>query len=115
MIEARRIVSVTFALVLFFSPLAAEAQQADQVRRIGVLVEPTLFPANVDALRQGLRENGYVEGRNLRIEWRSAEGRTERLPALATELVGLKVEVIVTQATAAAPAAKNATAQIPIV
>lgn len=118
MIEARLILSVIFsvtlALGLFFGPLA-EAQQADQVRRIGFLSMPTPVLANVEAFRQGLREEGYVEGRNLLIEWRSADGKTERLPGLATELVRLKVEVIVTQATEAAPAAKNATASIPIV
>ncbi len=94
------------------APLATEAQQAERVRRIGFLSAP---PANVEEFRQGLRENGYVEGRNLLIEWRSADGQDERLPGLAAELVRLKVEVIVTQGTSAPLAAKNATTQIPIV
>jgi len=112
----RRIgLAVILAVSLILAPLAAEAQAADQVRRIGYLSAPTLNPANVDDFRRGLREHGYVEGQNLIIEWRSAEGKDERLPALAAELVKLKVEVIVTQGTAAAPSAKNATALTPIV
>ena len=98
-------------------PLVAEAQlqQTEKVRRIGYLSEPIPSPITVEAFRQGLREHGYVEGRNLLIEWRSADGKTDRLPALAAELINLKVEVIVTQGTNAAPAAKNATALTPIV
>jgi putative ABC transport system substrate-binding protein len=75
--------------VLLAAPLAAEAQLAGKVTRIGVL-EPTsmaLNAANLDAFRQGLRELGYVEGRNMRIEYRSADGRSERFPDLAAELV----------------------------
>ena len=70
-------------------PLVARAQQGERRRRIGVLetVSVTLNAANYDALRQGLRELGYVEGRNLVIEYRSADGRAERFPDLATELV----------------------------
>ena len=71
--------------------------------------------ANVDAFRQGLRELGYVEGRNFVIEYRSADGRDERFPGLAVELVRLKVDVILTRGTPAALAAKQATGTIPMV
>ena len=71
--------------------------------------------ANYDALRQGLRELGYVEGQNLVIEYRSADGRTERFPGLAAELIRVNVDLIVTRGTPAVQAAKNATATIPVV
>jgi putative ABC transport system substrate-binding protein len=98
-------------------PLAARAQQAERVRRIGLLetVSLTLNAANYDALRQGLRELGYVEGRNLVIEYRSADGRAGRFPDLATELVRRDVDLIITRGTPAALAAKNVTATIPVV
>jgi len=97
-------------------PIAARAQQGERVARIGYL---TLNPAARmqpfdDAFRNGLRDLGYVEGRNLHIEYRSSEGDEGRLPALAAELAGLKVDVIVTYATGV-PAAQRATATIPIV
>ena len=80
-------------------PLVARAQQPERVRRIGVLetVSVTLNAANYDALRQGLRELGYVEGRNLVIEYRSADGLTGRFPDLATELVRRDVDLIITR------------------
>ncbi len=98
-------------------PLAARAQQPDRMRRIGVLetVSVTLNAANYDALRQGLRELGYVEGRNLVIEYRSADGRAGRFPELATELIRRDVDLIITRGTPAALAAKNVTATIPVV
>ncbi len=71
--------------------------------------------ARTEAFRQGLRELGYVEGKNIVIEWRSAEGKLDRLPALAAELVRLKVDVIVTGGPTATRAAKEATSTIPIV
>ena len=77
------------------APFAAEAQQAAKVARIGYLA--TNLAANPhlpEAFRQGLRDLGYIEGRNLVIEYRDAEGKLERLPALAAELVALKVDVI---------------------
>ena len=98
-------------------PLAARAQQAGKVNRIGFLGAP--FAADqinrVKALRAGLRDLGYVEGRNIFIEYRWAEGRYERLAALATELVSLKVDIIVTHGTPGTLAAKQATTMIPIV
>jgi putative ABC transport system substrate-binding protein len=98
------------------APLAAEAQQAAKVARIGYL-GPSMAanPHLEEAFRQGLRDLGYVEGRNVVIEYRDAEGKLERLPALAAELVALKVDVIVTPGTLATMAAKRATTTIPIV
>ena len=98
-------------------PRAARAQQAGKIYRIGILepIPAARNAANLDALRKGLRELGYVEGRNLVIEYRSADGRAERFPDLASELVRLKVDLIVTRGTPAAIAAKNATGTIPVV
>jgi putative ABC transport system substrate-binding protein len=94
-------------------PLAARAQQADRVRRIGVLANEPWPP--LDGLRQGLREMGYVEGKNIRFEYRFARDHIERFSALAAELVGLQVDVIVAQGTPATLAARKATSSIPIV
>ena len=97
-------------------PLAAEAQEAAKIARIGYLAgNLAATPHLPEALRQGLRDLGYVEGRNLVIEYRDAQGKLERLPALAAELVALKVDVIVTAGTPHALAAKQATKTIPIV
>ena len=98
-------------------PLATRAQQVGKIYRIGILepIPAARNAANLDALRKGLRELGYVEGRNLVIEYRSADGRAERFPDLASELVRLKVDLIVTRGTPAAIAAKNATGTIPVV
>jgi putative tryptophan/tyrosine transport system substrate-binding protein len=98
-------------------PLVARAQQGGRLRRIGMLetVPAAANAANFDAFRRGLRELGYVEGQNVTIEYRSADGRAERFPALAAELVRLPVDVIVTRGTPAALAAKQATATIPVV
>jgi putative ABC transport system substrate-binding protein len=103
--------------VLLAAPLAAEAQQAATVVRIGFLsTNLAASPHRPEAFRQGLRDLGYVEGRNLVIEYRDAEGKVDRLPALAAELVALKVDVIVTDGgTIAALAAKQATRTLPIV
>src|SRR3977135_1754408 len=75
----------------------------------------SLEPTRVDALRQGLREHGYVEGQNILIEYHAADGRVERLPALAAELARLKVDVLVAVATPGGRAAQQATTTIPIV
>ena len=98
-------------------PLAARAQQPGKVWRIGMLdtTSATLNAANLEAFRQGLRQLGYVEGQNLVIDYRSADGRIERFPELAAEMVRLKVNLIVTRGTPTALAAKHATATIPIV
>ena len=101
---------------LIATPLAARAQQVGRIYRIGLLeaVPAAQNAANLDALRKGLRDLGYVEGRNLIIEYRSAEGRAERFPDLASELVRLRVDLIVTRGTPAAMAAKDATETIPL-
>jgi len=101
---------------LVATPFAARAQQLGKIYRIGLLetIPAAQNAANLDALRNGLRDLGYVEGRNLIIEYRSAEGRAERFPDLASELVRLKVDLIVTRGTPAAIAAKNATRTIPL-
>jgi len=115
---------VTLALAILVVPLAAEAQQPTKVYRIGWLnlgfPDDTFSKSDqarpdLDALRQGLRALGYVEGQNLVIEERFAEGKVERLSDLATELVRLKVDVIVGGGTAAIRAAQQATSTIPIV
>jgi putative ABC transport system substrate-binding protein len=97
-------------------PLAARAQQAGRIYRIGVLeTSPAASnAANFDALRKGLRELGYVEGQNLVLDYRSADGRPERYPQLVAELL-LNVDLIVTRGTPAVMAAKNATETIPVV
>jgi putative ABC transport system substrate-binding protein len=101
---------------LLAAPLAAEAQQVGRLPRIGVLATRTAGDARLEGLLQGLRDLGYVEGRNLLIEYRDAEGKTERFPALAAELVSLKCDVIVTTGgTLAAQATKRATTTLPIV
>jgi putative ABC transport system substrate-binding protein len=116
MITRRTFLAGTGAMLLA-APLAAEAQQAAKVARIGYL--SAALAANPHALEpflQGLRDLGYVEGRNIVIEYRDAEGKLERLPALAAELVALKVDVIVGGlGTPGALAAKQATKTIPIV
>ena len=102
---------------LLAASFAARAQHGGKVYRIGMLetVPAAQNAANLDALRKGLRDLGYVEGRNLVIEYRSADGRAERFPDLASELIRLKVDLIVTRGTPAAKAAKNATETIPVV
>ena len=114
----RLAVVLTFSLTL--APLVAEVQQAGKVWRIGMLWFGNLENLGVrmrfNAFRQGLREQGYMEGRNVAFEHRSARGKFELFPDLAAELVRLKVDVIVTPGnTPATSAAKQATSTIPIV
>jgi len=106
-------IAVTFALC----GAVATAQQPAKIPRIGWLSGTSLSanPAWREAFRQGLRELGYVEGKNIVIEWRFAEGKRDRYPALTAELVRLKVDVIVTGGSGPTRAAKEATATIPIV
>ena len=113
----RRVFLGALAGGLLAAPVAARAQQTGKVYRIGWLSPASAangFP-NLDALRAGLRERGYVEGRNITIEARWADGEIPRLPKLATELVGLRVDVMCTAGSQASGAAKQATATIPIV
>src|SRR5438094_1951557 len=108
--------AVVLTLGLCVAPFAGEAQQAANVARIGYL--STNHGANPhlrEAFLQGLRDLGYVEGGNVVIEYRDAEGKPERLPALAAELVALKIDVILAPTTLAAVAAKQTTRTLPIV
>jgi putative ABC transport system substrate-binding protein len=112
----RRRAFLAGAVTTLAAPLAAEAQQAAKVARIGFLsVDLAGNPRGTEAFRQGLRDLGYVEGRNVVIEYRDAERMLERLLALAAELAGLNVDVIVAPNTPAAMAAKQATRSLPIV
>jgi putative ABC transport system substrate-binding protein len=121
-VDRRAFVS-TVTLVVLAAPLAAEARQTGKIPRIGAVTlagRSSSTPAGasghvVEAFRQGMRDLGYIEGRNLLVEYRSAGGRAERLPELLAELVGLEVDIIVTGGTAAALAAKQATRTIPVV
>ncbi len=108
---------VALALGPLSAPLVVDAQQAGRVYRIGFLgaSSPSGTSPRLDVFRQGLRELGWVEGQNIVIDYRFAEGRFDRLPDLAAELVRLKVDIIVAAPTPAAVAAKNATETIPIV
>src|SRR6185369_2346988 len=110
-----RLIAAAFLLVAV--PVAVEAQEPTRVWRIGFLGSGS-YSSNdprVEALRRGLRELGYAEGRNLAFEFRWAGGNGDRLPALAAELAKLKVDVIVTQGTQATDAARRAVTTIPIV
>jgi putative ABC transport system substrate-binding protein len=101
---------------LLAAPLAAEAQQAAKVARIGILAgNRAASPHTLEAFLQGLRDLGYVEGRNVVIEFRDAEGKPERLPTLAAELLALKVDIVFAPSTPAALATKQATRTVPIV
>jgi ABC-type uncharacterized transport system substrate-binding protein len=112
-----RVVSILLLAGLIAVAVTAGAQQPKKVPRIGFLGVASLSAtsARIEALRHGLRELGYVEGKNIVIEYRWAEGKIERLPDLAAELVRLKVDVIVTSSAAPTRAAKEATTTIPIV
>jgi ABC-type uncharacterized transport system substrate-binding protein len=111
-----RISLSTFALVVWATIHLAEAQQPRKVHRIGLLIAASnVIAPFTDAFRQGLRELGYVEGKNLVLEIRGGEAKPERLSDLAAELVGLKVDIIVAGSNFAIRAAKEATSTIPIV
>ena len=116
--HARRVVlAAGLAGGLLAVPLAATAQPAVKIHRIGFLAytEPAETNSGFTAFRQGLRDLGWIDGKNVAIEYRWAEGRAERLPDLAAELVRLKVDVILAATTTAAVAAKKATSTVPIV
>ena len=113
----KKIYRIGLCTMLFALSLSAEAQQPAKIPRLGYLTAPpfSALTAQHEAFRQGLRELGYVEGKNIFIEWRSAEAKLDRLPELAAELVRLKVDVIVTAGPAPTRAAKGATSTIPVV
>ncbi|MEO7727583.1 MAG: ABC transporter substrate-binding protein [Burkholderiales bacterium] len=116
-VNKRRKLVVALGVGVLMAPLVGRAQKVAKRYRIGIIepIPASQNAANLGALRKGLRDLGYVEGRNLEIEYRSADGRAERFPELASELVRLKVDLIVTRGTPAARAAKNATETIPLV
>jgi ABC-type uncharacterized transport system substrate-binding protein len=113
----KKITVLTLCAMLLALCLPAEAQQPTKVPRIGYTsaTSPSVNLARREAFRQGLRELGYVEGKNIVIEWRSAEGKFDRLPALVAELVRLNVDIIVTAGPQSTRPAKEATSTIPIV
>jgi putative ABC transport system substrate-binding protein len=111
------LVACVFCALLFGLCVSAEAQQPIRIPRIGFLssVSPSTIATRTEAFRQGLRELGYVDGKNVNIEWRSAEGKPEHVNELAAKLVRLKPDVIVTTAPAVTASVKQATKTIPIV
>src|SRR4029453_550261 len=115
--SVKTIVAVLLVGLLLALELSAEAQQATKIPQIGYLEGGPLYAhtARMEAFRQGLRERGYEEGKNIGIEWRFGDSKVDRLPALAAELVGLNVAVIVTGGTGPTRATKEATSTIPIV
>ena len=113
----KKIVCIALIALLFALCFSAEAQQTKKVPRIGFLGNstPALEENLIGPFREGLRELGYVDGKNLLIEYRWAEGKYERFPTLIAELIALNVEVIVTAGTPASLAVKKATTSIPLV
>jgi putative ABC transport system substrate-binding protein len=114
---SKKVFCFALGALLFAHCLAAEAQQPAKVPRIGFLgtASASANLVRIEAFRQGLRELDYVEGKSIVIEYRWAEGKLDRIPALAAELVRLKVDIIVASGTTSTRAAKEATATIPIV
>jgi putative ABC transport system substrate-binding protein len=108
---------IAIALTFAFGGAVAQAQQPARIPRIGILIPTSgsILSARVEAFRQRLREHGYVEGKNIFIEYRYSEGKSERVPDLAAELVRLKVDIIVTIGPGPTLAAKKASGTIPIV
>jgi putative ABC transport system substrate-binding protein len=113
----KRILVSLLATLVLGSVYPAPAQQSGKVPRIGFLAAPSpaFFSTRMNAFREGLYDLGHVEGKNISIEYRYAEGKLDRLPALAAELVQLKVDVIVSSSARGAVAAKNATSTTPVV
>lgn len=111
------VIIVILVLGALVAALSASAQPAGKVYRIGLLLggDPPPRSLLVEGFRQGLREQGYVEGKNIVIEMRATEGRAERLPQLAAELVALRPDVLVASTTPGALAAKNAAPTLPVV
>src|SRR5919106_598708 len=114
---SKKLICVALGIMLLPLTFSAQAQEPTKVPRIGYLSgsPPSAIAEWIEAFRQGLRELGYMEGKNIIIEWRSGEGKRDRLPALAAELVRLKVDLIVTAGPLVTRAAKEATSTIPIV
>jgi putative ABC transport system substrate-binding protein len=114
---AKKIVIGLLTTVMLAAGSLAKAQQPTKIPRIGYVIGPSLAENSVriEALRQGLRELGYVEGKNIVIEWRSADGRMDRLPGLIGELIRLQVDILVSAGPTVTRLAKDATNKIPIV
>ena len=114
---SKKVIRLALSAMLFALSLPAEAQQPKTVPRVGRLyaASASATTARTEAFRQGLRELAYVEGKNIVVEYRYADGKPDRLPALAAELVRLKVDIIITGGEPATRAAKEATSTIPIV
>jgi putative ABC transport system substrate-binding protein len=110
-------VIVTLILSLLAAPLTSQAQSAAHVPRLGLLIPSSVsaVASRLEAFRHGLRDLGYVEGRNIILEYRFADGQADRLPALVAELVRLPIDVLVVDGTVALRAAQHATTTIPIV
>jgi putative tryptophan/tyrosine transport system substrate-binding protein len=106
---------IAIAVALMVGAALASAQQPQTIPRVGILFIGGRDQPHLEAFKQGLRERGYVEGKNIALEYRYAEGREERLPELAAELVQVKVDVIVVTADISAQAAQRATKTLPIV
>jgi putative tryptophan/tyrosine transport system substrate-binding protein len=113
MMNGKIVVLLTTVLLITAPPI--EAQQPKKIPRIGFITAAGPEGLNIEAFRQGLRDLGYVEGKNILIEYRYAEGKLDRLTELAAELVRLRVDMIVTSGNASVRAAKEATTTIPIV
>jgi ABC-type uncharacterized transport system substrate-binding protein len=113
----KKILALAICAMLLVLCTSVEAQQAKKIPRVGILRQSSGSElwTQVEAFRRGLREMGYVEGQNIAIEYRYAEGALDRLPSLAADLIRMKVDVILVSSTPAAVAAKNATKDIPIV
>src|SRR5215813_2754562 len=113
----KKIVCLALCALLLALSFPAAPQQPKKVPRIGYLsaTSPSVNPTRIEAFRQGLRELGYVEGKNIIIEWRYAEGKLDHVSELAATLVSLKVEVIVSAGPAATRPAKRATANTPLI
>jgi len=114
---SQKVFGAVLCALLFALCASADAQQAKKIPRVGVLIgdSASSSAARIEAFRQGLRDLGYVEGENIGIEYRYAEGVDERFSNLAAELMQLKVDIMITSGTPATQAAKNATRIIPIV
>src|SRR2546422_6097079 len=114
---SKKVFHLAICALLFAFSFPVEGQQMKKVPRIGYLssASPSAVSFRTEPFRRGLQELGYVEGKNIIVEYRYAEGKTDRLPALAAELVRLKVDVIVTAGPAPTRSAKQATSTIPIV
>jgi putative tryptophan/tyrosine transport system substrate-binding protein len=117
MITKKKSIALALYAVLFALHSAAQAQQPKKIPRIGFLIarSPSANALRIEEFRRGLRELGYLEGKNIVIEWRSPEGKPDLMPTLASELVRLKVDIIVTAGEAVTRFVKKATSTIPIV